>query len=160
MALFSAGEVYQFAIRIEEDGEHYYHEIAKKLKDKEAKALFNWLAEQEMRHKSVFEKMLEGIEKYEPSESYPEEYFEYLKAYADNIIFNKEKLKDEAKKVSDIPSAAQFGMRREIESIQYYSDIRGIVPPKDRLAIDRIISEERKHFLKLVGIKEGYKKAK
>jgi len=153
MALFSAGEAYQFAIRIEEDGEHYYHEIAKKLKDKEAQALFNFLAEEEIKHKEKFEKMLEGIEKFEPAESYPEEYFEYLKAYADNVIFNKKKLQAEVSRVSDIPSGAQFGMEREIESIQYYSDIKRIVPPKDRGSIDKIIAEERKHFLKLVGIK-------
>lgn len=158
MSMFTAGEAYQFAIRIEEDGEHYYHEIAKKLKDKEAKALFNFLAEEEIKHKKTFEKLLEGMEKYEPAESYPEEYFEYLKAYADNVIFAKDKLKDEASKVSDTVSGAEFGMRREIESIEYYSHIRGIVPPKDRPSIDKIIDEERKHFVKLVGIKEELKK--
>ena len=158
MALFTAGEAYQFAIRIEEDGEHYYHEIEKKLKDKEAKALFNFLAEEEVKHKELFQKMLEGIEKYEPAESYPEEYFEYLKAYADNVIFAKDKLKDEASKVSDVPSGAEFGMRREIESIEYYSSIKNIMPSRDRALIDKIIGEERKHFLKLAGIKSEYGK--
>jgi len=156
MSLFKAGDIFQFAIRIEEDGEKYYREIARKVKDEDVKELFVYLAGEEVKHKKLFSDMLKGIEHYEPAESFPEEYFQYLKAYADNVIFNRDKLKNEVSQVVDALSAAEFGMRREQESILYYQDIKNIIPENDVAPVEKIIEEERKHFLKLVEIRSKY----
>lgn len=43
---------------------------------------------------------------------------------------------------------------REIESILYYIDAKSLVPEGQRCEIDKIIDEERRHYLKLVDLKK------
>lgn len=149
MNLFDANEIFQFAIRIEENGEKFYRYAAGITKDEEAKKIFNYLADEEVNHKKLFEVLISKIEKYEPVESYPGEYFGYLRAYADTIIFAKEALDKELSRVKDTSSATNFGMRRELDSILYYHEMKKFVPESQYALLDRIIDEEREHFSKL-----------
>jgi rubrerythrin len=77
-----------------------------------------------------------------------------LQAYADNLIFKKDELEKEVKKISDSLAAADFGIRRELDSILYYQEIKSFVPDKDSYLIDDVIGEERKHFIKLSQMKK------
>ncbi len=149
MSVFEPSEVFQFAIRIEQGGEKFYREMAKKLPDAEVKKLFSALAEEEVKHKNVYESMAAQIEEYEPVESYPGEYFAYLRAYADNIIFTPQKMDETIKSITDVRSALQFAIDRELDSILYYEEAKKLVPKKQRASIDEIIEEERRHFVKL-----------
>ena len=106
-------------------------------------------------HKKVFEDLLSKIEKYEPAESYPGEYFAYLRAYVDNIIFTKEELDAELSRVKDTLSAIKFAIQRELDSILYYHEVKKFVPESQHHLIDKIIDEERKHFLKLLELEKG-----
>ena len=156
MSLFNATEIYQFAIRIEENGEKFYRDMSQTMEDRKVKNLFTYLADEEAKHKKIFEEMVSKIEKYEPLESYPSEYFAYLRAYADNTIFEKERLDKEMAKLKDIISALEFGIRRELDSILYFQEMKNFVPEQQHSLIDRIIEEERSHFLDLSGIKKLY----
>jgi rubrerythrin len=154
MSLFEPAEIFQFAIRIEENGEKFYRQWSQKLKDTKIKELFSFLADEEANHKKIYTQMVSKIEKYDPFENYPGEYFAYLRAYADNQIFNQVKLNKELARVKDEPSAIDFAMNRELASIVYYQEIKNLVPEPQRKSIDKIIMEERKHYLKLSEIKK------
>ena len=93
--------------------------------------------------------MLSKIKKYEPPEIYPDEYFAYLRAYADGTIFTKEARGTELPTVKDVPSAIKFAIQRELDSVLYYQEIKKFVPKDQQDLIDKIIAEERGHFLKL-----------
>ncbi|MCM8785913.1 MAG: ferritin family protein [Candidatus Omnitrophica bacterium] len=149
---FNISEIYQFAIKIEENGEKFYRKVAWKTKDKKVKDLFIFLADEEVRHKRIFEENLKKIEKYEPSESYPGEYFAYLRAYAEGLIFTKNIEKELEKE--DILEAIDFGIRRELDSIMYYLEMKDFIPETQELEIDKIIKEERSHFIKLSNLKK------
>ena len=56
--------------------------------------------------------------------------------------------------ISDVESAIDFAIGAELKSIQYYHEIKELVPKKHYDKIDRIIEEERKHFLKLSEIEK------
>ena len=155
MSLLSSGEVVQFAVQIEENGQRFYRGFAQKLQSEAEKEIFNYLADEEATHIKTFETMLKNIEKFEPPTSYPDEYFAYLRAYADNLIFTKENLEKEAAKINTSKEAANFGIRRELDSILYYQEIKSFVPEKERDIIDNVISEERKHFIKLTDLKKN-----
>ncbi len=148
-----ASEVFQFAIRIEENGEKFFRKVAQTNKDQRVKELFTFLADEEVKHKETFERMLPEIEKYEPPEAYPPEYFAYLKAFADNIIFTEHVGKDLPEKPDSI-SAIDFGIRRELEAVAYFQEIRNFVPPDQRSLIDKIKEEERSHFVKFSDLKK------
>jgi rubrerythrin len=149
MSTFEPSEIFQFAIRIEENGEKFYRDMAQKLKEKEVKELFSALADEEVRHRRTYEGLLSKIEKYEPFENYPGEYFAYLRAYADTHIFTPSALAEEIKNVNDAASALKFALQRELDSILYYEEVKKFVPEAQRGKIDAIIAEERRHFVRL-----------
>ena len=154
MSLLSASEVVQFAVRIEENGFNFYHTFSDKLKSEQEKEIFRYLADEESKHVKTFKEMLKNVEKYEPPTSYPDEYFAYLQAYADNLIFTTDKLEKEVSRINNGKEACDFGIRRELDSILYYQEIKSFVPEKERDHIDTVITEERKHFLKLSEFKK------
>lgn len=154
--IFGASEVLEFAIRIEENGESLYREFSRKLKQKKIKDLFNRLADEEIKHRAIFEEMLLQIENYQPPESYPGEYFAYLRAYADDKIFTKEKKGSlMAKKITTEKEALDFAIEIELDSILYYLEAKNLVPDYQRNTIDKIVEEERSHYLKLRKAKKG-----
>ncbi len=158
MELFNASEIFEFALKIEENGEIFYRKYAEKCEDQSLKSMFNFLADEEVRHKNTFQRLLSNIEKYEPFESYPDEYFLYLSAFVENTIFNQEKLSEEIEKIKDNIDAVDFAIRRELDSINYYNEIKLLVPKEERESIEHIIKEEKDHFLKLSQLKERLKK--
>lgn len=154
MSLLSAGEVFQFAVKIEENGERFYRTFADKLKGDREKQLFGFLADEEKKHKDTFNTMLNRAESFTPPTSYPDEYFAYLQAYADNLIFTADSLEKEVERIHSAKEACDFGIRRELDSILYYQEIKTFVPDKEKEKIDQIIAEERKHFLKFSQLKK------
>jgi rubrerythrin len=154
MSLLSAGEVIQFAVRIEENGYNFYATVTEKVREEKEREVFRFLADEEKKHLKTFTGMLEKIETFEPPTSYPDEYFAYLRAYAENLIFTKDSLDREIENVRDARGACDFGMKRELDSILYYQEIKPFVPEKERNLIDTIVTEERKHFLALSDLKK------
>ena len=155
MSILSSGEVVQIAVQIEKNGHHFYLSFAQKLQSAAEKKIFNYLADEEAKHIKTFETMLKHVEKFEPPTSYPDEYFAYLQAYADNLIFTKDNLEKAVTKVNTVKDAVDFGIRRELDSILYYQEIKSFVPEKERKIIDDVILEERKHFIKLSDLKKN-----
>lgn len=155
MQLLNISEVYQIAINIEKNGTKFYQTWAKKVKDKKLKEIFSALAYAEVEHEKTFQKMLKEIENYEPKEAYPEEYFQYLRAYADGLIFNMETIEKKAKQIKSVSKALDFAIEREKESILYYQEVKNIVPQSQHKELEKIINEERKHFLDLTHIKNS-----
>ncbi|NOZ64335.1 MAG: ferritin family protein [Caldiserica bacterium] len=154
MSIFSVSEVLQFAVGMEEAGEKFYRQLSSNFKEETLQNVFNFLAEEECKHREVFANMALEVEKYEPPENYPQEYFSYLRAYADQVIFSN-KLEEEARQsLRSLLSALDFAMRRELDSILYYQELKGAVPEGEHSVVDMVIEEERKHFLKLLEIKK------
>ena len=115
------------------------------------------MAVEEIAHKKIFEGIFAKMEKYSPPESYEGEYSSYLHDYVDsNIIFTKETMDKELTKVKDPMTALDFAIRRELDSILYYHEIKRFVPTAQHVAIDQIIDEERKHFPRLSEAKKRY----
>ncbi len=157
MNTFEASDIVEFAIGIEENGENFYRYAIQLVKDKDAKQLFARLADDERTHKKTFEKLLANIEKYEIPESYDGEYRAYLYDYVDNsIVFSRAALDKLLMKIKDALSAIDFAIRREMDSILYYSEIKRYVPASQHQIIDKVIEEERRHFSVLSEIRKKY----
>ncbi|MCS7150789.1 MAG: ferritin family protein [Endomicrobia bacterium] len=155
MQLLNISEVYQIAINIEKNGIKFYSLWAKKIKDKKLKDIFSALAYAEVEHKKIFEKMLKEIEDYEPKEAYNEEYFQYLRAYSDGLVFDIKKIQKKANEIKTISKAVEFAIDREKDSILYYQEVKNLLPEKYHKEIEKIINEERRHFLDLTHIRNS-----
>jgi rubrerythrin len=155
MSVFTASDIVEFAIRIEENGENFYRYAVQIARDEEAKKLFAQLAADEVKHRRGFEKIFAGMDKTAPPESYEGEFAAYLHQYVDNaVIFQKDKLDQELAKVKDTPAAFDFAIRRELDSMLYYHEIKRLVPVQQHALIEEIIAEERRHFARLTALKK------
>ena len=153
MAVLNASEVFKIAIRIETNGEALYRHAQTLTDDPKIRDIFAFLAGEEAKHKKTFEEMARGLENYVPKEDYPGEYLAYLRAYADNLVFPPEEMEEEIEDLCDAEDAVEFAMQREIESILYYIEIKSVVGARAD-DLDRIIAEERKHYLQLAEIQK------
>ncbi len=164
MAIFDAEEVFRFAIRIEENGEKFYRHAAVITEDETARYLFNYLADEEIKHKGIFRNMaekmdlLKKMEVQDKPESYPGEYMAYLRNYLDNAVVFNRKAEAEFAHIQDTLAAVDFAIDRETDSILYYSEIKGLVPKGGQALVDQVIAEERKHFMKLQEFRKEYAK--
>ncbi len=157
MKIFNAGDIIQFAVRIEEEGEAFYQKAAQDAQEKDAQDLFSFLAGEEVQHKALFKEMLSGIETSQPAETYDGEYAAYLSNFIDDkVIFTKDARMELSRNPGDTASAIVFAMRREADSILYYHEVKQFVAEKYYNIIDKIITEERKHFSKLSELRKKY----
>jgi rubrerythrin len=157
MRVFEASDIVEIAIRIEENGANFYKFAEQIAKQEEAKQLFAHLALEEINHKKTFEGIFAKLDKNNPPESYDGEYSAYLRDYVDsNIIFTKEAMSKELAKIKDTAGALDFAIKRELDSILYYHEIKRFVPANQYATLDQIIEEERKHFAKLSEVKKRF----
>jgi len=151
---FDINDILKVAIKIEENGEKFYHYAEDITKNKDMKKVFKHLADEETNHKKIFKDMLSKIDKSESLEDYPEEYVTYLRTYVDKVIFTKQAKEKDFSAVKDTLSAINFAIQRELDSILYYQEMKNLIHRSREIMIERIIDEERKHFLKLQQIKK------
>jgi len=157
MSILNAHDVVRFAIRIEEDGELFYREAARLTEDGEAKALFSRLADEEVGHRKIFQTISENLGEYAPPETYDGEYMAYLRDHIDGKAVFREDLKGSLKAhLGSVLTAIDFAIGRETDSILYYQEARVFVPGRQQGVVDRIIEEERKHFILLSNVRKGY----
>lgn len=154
-----AADILQIAMRIEENGGNFYRYAVQIAPEEDAKKMFADLAVEEDKHKETFKRMLSGVDRVEAPESFPGEYAAYLRNYTDNnIIFKKEVMDRELAKVKDTVSALEFAIRRELDSILYYHELKNFLPRDQHGAVEEVINEERRHFSRLSKMKERYGK--
>ncbi len=155
MKVFTASDVINFAIRVEEDGEMFYRKAAQAVSDQGVKDLFGQLADAEVAHKKLFREMLGNVETIAPGETYEGEYAAYLSDYIDGkVIFTGDREKEALSAAGDTQAALVFAMGREADSILYYHEAKRLVASKYHDAIDKIIEEERSHFNRLAAMKK------
>jgi len=153
--IFTASEILQFAVKIEQNGEALYRTIAERTAEPTVRKLFLFLAKEDLRHAGIFGQMLSEVEKFEPMETYPGEYAAYMNAYTAEIIFPATVIR-ELPPSTDPIAALDFGIRRELDSITYYMHAKDLVPPNHAEQLDQIIAEERKHFIKFSEMKRRF----
>ncbi|MCK4912429.1 MAG: hypothetical protein KAS05_01760 [Candidatus Omnitrophica bacterium] len=156
---FNPREIIEIAINIEENGRKLYQTLEDKTKKEKLKSMYKYLKEQEEIHGKVFQEMLDNIGECIVHEFNLGEFEAYLRAIASEYIFTQELIDEKIEKgFGDGLEAVEFGIFVEKESILTYSALREYVLPGKQVALDKIISEERKHLISLVALKDFLKK--
>jgi rubrerythrin len=153
MDTFKPSDVYEIAMQIEANGEKLYRHAANVTDDSKMKELFTYLADEEVEHQKLFESLAKKVEHYQLPETYDGEYCAYVRSYSEGLVFTPDRMEKELARVKGAEDAIEFGIQREIESILYYLETRNFVPENQRADIDRIIDEERRHYLKLIDLR-------
>jgi len=152
--MFTANDILEFAVTLERNGERFYRLAQERIEDDEVKRVFRRLAADEVGHQRVFEGLLRSMNPYDPGDDYAEEYFAYLRAYVDQVVFSDEKLDEAIGQVTDAIGAVRFAKQREQEAVLFYTEMRNLVPEPDRGPIDELIAEERRHFTMLAELEK------
>lgn len=154
--IFAGSEIVEIGIQIEKNGRDFYNTLTEKAKNTKAKEIFKYLAGEEEKHIKVFQKILEGVEKYEPVESYPGEYFFYMNALASEYVFTqKDKGKEIAKDIKADREAVDLGIGFEKDSIIFYEGMKKVVPEYDLKVVDELIAQEQNHLRQLSELKKN-----
>lgn len=156
---FNADEVFNIAIRIEENGARFYRRAAEFQKDAENRTTLERLAAMEDTHKATFEKMKTTLSAAEKTATVFDplgESAQYLAAMAD--MHGGEGSPSAAEALTGQESILEIidiAIGLEKESILFYIGLKDLVPPK--LGQDKlydIISEERRHIIQLNGFRQ------
>jgi len=152
--IFAASEVVEIGIQIEKNGRDFYGVLATQAKSPKAKDIFKYLAEQEEKHITVFQNILDKTDKYEPQGLDADQYYAYMNALASESVFTKEnKGKEIAQKIKNDKEAIEIGIGGERDSIVFYEGMKKVVPEYGQKIIDEVIAQEQGHLKQLLDLK-------
>ncbi len=147
-------QVIKQAVRIEKMGEVFYRKWAERVDDPKHKEFFTHLADEEVNHAALFERLETTAGDFTADIENYEFYDEYLRSFADNL-FNEQAQQEEADKVETLVDAVKFAMRRELDTILFYQEISPFISESQELQIKSLINEEREHYKALVDFKNS-----
>lgn len=157
--LFSGSELLEIALGIERNGAAFYEASADKAQNKDAKAIYDYLANEERKHLDTFQGMLNTVGQYQPPEAYAEEYMLYLKSLVDSSVFsNITEAQQKADKVSSEIEALDTGVQAEKDSILFYTEMQNFMRQPDQKIVLNIIDEEKTHMRQLSQLKQMLQK--
>jgi len=147
---FAGSEIVELGVQIEVNGKAFYDSLVRKTKNNEAKKVFAFLADEEEKHVAKFRKILDSVQKYEPKEAYPTEYFSYMNSLASDYVFTKKGTGEEiANNTKSEKEAIDLAIGFEKDSISFYEGMKKVVPDEDQKIIEHVVEEEMKHLKRL-----------
>lgn len=158
MAVFTAGELFDIAVGIERNGVAYYDSLAQLASDQGLKQTYGFLADMERHHVEVFQKLRSTAGSGPVVPQVDEaEYGAYLQSLIDSSVFTDDQVaRDMAKRAAGPAEALQIALGAEKDSILFYTEMRDLVPQRERDAVTEVIKEERKHVRELSELKRRY----
>lgn len=143
---FSGQEIVEIAVRIEENGNAFYTAAAEMIReDNDIRALFSDLAEKEVLHIAIFQKLLSKFE--------PEDYdlpqddsSAYISNLAESHIFGKpDSGKELAKTITTPRQALEIAYKFENDSVTFYTELEKRAKSDSAKLVRQIIEEEKEH---------------
>lgn len=142
---FNANDIFEIAVKIEENGAAFYRAAADKMDDEKHKEFLLEFARMEDEHVVTFTQMKNQLDEMAslPTVFDPEnESMVYLKALADTRVFHKKKEPE-----SSFSSILATALQTEKDSIAFYLGMKDLVPERQgKEKINDIIKEEMSHI--------------
>jgi rubrerythrin len=143
--VFNADEIFEMALKIEQNGEKFYRDSAAKVADPQAVQLLLKLADMEMDHQKVFSGMrssLSAADKKAITFDPNNEAGLYLASLANTKVFFGKDID-----TSNLQGILKAALAAEKDSILFYLGMKDLVPENlGRSEIEEIIQEEMRHI--------------
>ena len=142
IAVFTLHEIYDLAVQIEKNGEKFFREAVKKASNPSLKALFLWLADQEIRHSEWFMRK-------KASAKTGTDLDEMSGKMLQNILGNQRfSLGDvDLDGIDNLERLLSIAIEFEEDTIIFFQMLRSLLDDDDsRRGIDEIIGEEHHHI--------------
>ncbi|MCK9422152.1 MAG: ferritin family protein [Bacteroidales bacterium] len=143
---YSGQEIIDIAVRIEENGNDFYNAAAGMIKENnDIKGLFLDLAEKELHHIAIFQKLAEKFDT-ESFDFATEDATDYISHMAESHIFGKPDSGKNLAKTLKIPKEAlKIAFKFENESVDFYTQLLKSARHDSRKLVQMIIDEEKEH---------------
>jgi len=129
-------KIFDMAIDLELNGEQFYRSLAEDSKSAGLKSVFNMLADDETKHKKIFEQMQESDEAEMDDTKIIQESNSIFKGLKKDDFINEKKQAEVYKKALEL----------EQKSIIYYKELIDLAGnEKSKEALQKVIGEEEKH---------------
>ncbi len=151
---FNAAEVFDIAIRIEENGKSFYTKAADRVDNPEVKALFQQLAREEETHKAKFLELKAMLPPQAKEPTVPDmgnELALYIEMMAKEHIFHDAGGVDrELEAISSVSEALRLAIQFEKDSVIFFISMKEATDDtKGQHMIDLLIKEEQAHVKRL-----------
>lgn len=153
MSLLNARQLVQHAVRLEENGERFYRSWAERVEDPQQKEFFVYLADEEVKHRQLFEILAREVSDRPMDSDVYGEYMAYMQGVVDDTLFNEKVYGGEMAKIDTLAEAVEFAMRQELDSVLFYLELKTFVPAEQEEMIEAIVKEERRHYATLLKFK-------
>lgn len=143
--MFSTSEILDLAIRIEENGEHYYREAMDRVTDPAFIAVLGSIADEEVAHRDWFIRMKQTgrFQGLDSMQAKIDAFF--LRDAVDDHAFSLEEVDFAA--LTDVESVLRVATGFEEDSIAFYEIISGFIEDQGTLEqLRSIIDEEKRHI--------------
>lgn len=149
----TGGDVVDMAVQTEAEGERFYRAAAERADNPEARELFAYLADEEVRHKQTFEGLSGSIVVTEIDPTTWEEGIAYIRATIDRAFFAGTGAPIRAiMREATVEDMLRQAIAFEQQTLLFFGALRDLVQPLNRPIIDSIVAEERGHVRRLTAI--------
>ena len=143
---YSGQEIINIAVRIEENGNEFYTNAADMVTESnDTKALFLDLAEKEVMHIAIFQKLADKFDA-ESFDFQGEDASDYINHLADSHIFGRPDAgKALAQTVKTPKEALEIAFKFENDSVAFYTELLKYARSDSKKLVQQIIDEEKEH---------------
>ena len=143
---YSGQEIVEIAVRIEENGNEFYTAAAEMIpENNDIKGLFFDLAEKEILHISIFQKLAEKFD----ADSFDfgaQDATDYINHLAESHIFGKpDSGKNLAKELKTPKQGLEAAYKFENDSVAFYTELLKYTRSDSKRLVQQIIDEEKEH---------------
>jgi rubrerythrin len=151
---FNAAEVFDIAIKIEENGKKFYDRGREIIKDPNVQELFQELAQEEIKHKEKFKTLKSELPVSAASGGVFDPNHEldmYIKMMADQHVFiSDDSLEAQLARIKDARDALRLAMEFEKDSVIFFLSLQDATEgTKGKEFIGSLVKEEQEHLRRL-----------
>jgi rubrerythrin len=143
---YSGQEIVEIAVRIEENGNEFYNAAAEMISESDdIRGLFFDLAEKEIMHISVFQKLAEKFDQ-DSFDFESQDASDYINHLAESHIFGKPDTgKALAQTIKTPREGLEIAYKFENDSVAFYTELLKFTRSDSKKLVQQIIDEEKEH---------------
>ncbi|MDD4802331.1 MAG: ferritin family protein [Syntrophomonas sp.] len=150
MLKFSAEEIIEIALQMEESGKLFYEKALPLAKGDKLKEMLIYLAQEEEKHYHAFRELGSQLKyQFRPNESFAGEYEAYVKSLVDSHIFKLSEVEDLVKEIKNDRDILHFAISFEKDSIIIFQEFKNASNKEGAEILEKLINEERGHIRKI-----------
>jgi len=143
--MFTAQDIFDIAIRLEENGEKTYREAIAHVPDEELKALLAWMAKEEQYHASWFSQQKDRLIKGEDHQLMQQLSSALVEDVVQDQAFSLQEV--DFSTIKTVGEMIRIFIGFEDDTIAFYEVLKTLVMDEEVSSqLDRIIAEERNHI--------------